>query len=75
MKTLQQCLQDYPRVLLEAIAELRKVPLVSDVRKEMVDQLVAALTDPPSIVDAVASGLQEATASTMLGGSVRAATS
>ena len=62
MKTLQQCLQDYPRVLLEAIAELRKVPLVSDVRKEMVDQLVAALTDPPSIVDAVASCSPEAKA-------------
>lgn len=62
MKSLQQCLQDYPRVLLEAIAELRKVVLTSDVRGEIVDQLAAALTDPPSIVAAVASCSPEAKA-------------
>jgi len=60
MRTLQQCLQDYPLVLLQAIAELRGVPLVSNVQQEVVDQLATALADPPNIAAAVASCSPEA---------------
>jgi len=62
MRTLQQCLQDYPLVLLQAIAQMRGVSLGSDVRQEVIDQLAAALTDPPSIAAAVDSCSQEAKA-------------
>ena len=54
MKTLQQCLLDYPLVLLQAIAERRGVRLASKVPQEAADQLASALTDPPNIAAAVA---------------------
>ncbi|HUW15185.1 MAG TPA: hypothetical protein VM537_36060 [Anaerolineae bacterium] len=55
MKTLHQCLLDYPLELLQAISELRLVPLTSHVRREAVEQLAAALAEPSSIAAAVAS--------------------
>ena len=62
MKTLQQCLLDYPLVLLQAIAELRGVSLTSHVQLEAADQLAAALTDLPNIATAVDSCGPEAKA-------------
>ena len=62
MKTLHQCLLDYPLVLLQAIAEMRGVRLASTGQQQVADQLAAALTDPPNIAAAVAACSPEAQA-------------
>lgn len=55
MRTLRQCLQDYPQPLLAGIAESRHIALRHEGQPEAVEQLAAALVDALSVASAVAS--------------------
>jgi len=54
MKTLLQCLIDYPDALLRAIAEKRAVNLAAGDRRTVIDHLSSVLADSQQIEDVVA---------------------
>jgi hypothetical protein len=53
MRTLAESLIDYPKPLLQGIAEMRGVVLAGGTLRQMVDQLAAALNDADSVASAV----------------------
>lgn len=53
MRTLAESLIDYPKPLLQGIAETRGVRLVGGTPRQITDQLAAALSDADSVASAV----------------------
>lgn len=53
MRTLAESLVDYPKPLLQGIAEARGIVLANGTPRQMADQLAAALSDAASVASAV----------------------